>query len=298
MVTNEQQPNAQAKQSYASGIKPVWCPGCGDHSVSMALNKALMELGIEKSKVLIVAGIGCSSAMPHQFSTYGVDSLHGRLLPMAVGAKLANGDLTVIGTGGDGDGYGIGGGHLIHMARRNIDITYVVMNNEIYGLTTGQASPTSMMGAKTKSTPFGDIEYPLNPLTLAISAGATYVARGFAGDPMHLAELIKNGISHKGFSIIDVLSPCVSFNTLNTYDWFRQRVYKLDQSHDPTNREGALAKALECEESDYKKMPIGLFYRNEKPTYSEMDMVIKKGALIAQPMPSGEEIRDVIDEYK
>lgn len=151
-------------ETYTSATKPVWCPGCGNYVVNAALTKALTSLGIEKKNVLMVSGIGCSSVMPHQYSTYGIDSLHGRLLPVAVGAKLANDELTVIGTGGDGDGYGIGVGHLIHNARRNVDMTYLVNNNEIYGLTTGQASPTTMVGVKTKSTPYGDIESPLNPL--------------------------------------------------------------------------------------------------------------------------------------
>ena len=214
--------------NYLSDVKPIWCPGCGDYGVHAAINKALMDLGIDKSKIVIVSGIGCSSAMPHTFSTYGIHGIHGRVLPVAMGVKLANDELTVIGVGGDGDGYGIGGNHFVHTARRNIDITYIVMNNQIYGLTTGQASPTTLLGAKTKSTPFGEIEEPVNPIAIAISAGATYVARGFSGEPMHLAELIKNGITHKGFAVIDALIPCVSFNTLNTYDWFRQRVYKLD----------------------------------------------------------------------
>ncbi len=186
----------------------------------------------------------------------------------------------------------------MHTARRNIDMTYIVMNNEIYGLTTGQASPTSMMGAKTKSTPFGDIESPLNSVSLAISSGATYVARAFAGEPAQLAELIKNGITHKGFAIIDVLSPCVSFNNLNTYDWFRKRVYKLDQSHDPSDRNAAILKAMECESSGWDKIPIGLFYQASRPVYSELDVALKKGPLIRQPMPTRDEISGVMDEYK
>jgi 2-oxoglutarate ferredoxin oxidoreductase subunit beta len=297
-MPNTEQSGAQQKQSYASGIKPVWCPGCGDHVVSAMLNKAITELGLDKSRILIVSGIGCSSAMPHQFSTYGVDSLHGRLLPVAIGAKLANDELTVIGAGGDGDGYGIGGGHLIHNARRNVDLTYIVMNNEIYGLTTGQASPTSMMGAKTKSTPFGDIESPLNPVSMAIAAGATYVARGFAGEPAQLAELIKGGITHRGFAIIDVLSPCVSFNTLNTYDWFRKRVYKIGPEHDPSDRSAALLKALECEKTNWERLPIGLFYQESRPTYSELDIVLKKGPLVRQPMPTRDELQAVAEEYR
>ena len=204
----------------------------------------------------------------------------------------------MIGTGGDGDGYGIGVGHLIHSARRNIDITYIVNNNEIYGLTTGQASPTTKLGTKTKSTPFGDIEYPLNPLLLAISAGATYVARSFSGDPAHLAEMIKNGIAHRGFAMIDVLSPCLSFSEQNSYDWYRQRVYKLDQAHDPTSLAAAMTKAVECTETNWAKIPLGLFYRAERPTYSDMDMLLEKGPLVKQPMPSKDEILSVMEEFR
>ncbi|MHB1830351.1 MAG: thiamine pyrophosphate-dependent enzyme [Candidatus Micrarchaeaceae archaeon] len=272
---------------------------CGDFSVEAGLMKAVNDLGIEKEKIVIVSGIGCSSSMPHPFSTYGIHSLHGRLLPVANGVKLANDDLTVIGTGGDGDGYGIGVGHLIHSARRNIDITYIVMNNEIYGLTTGQASPTSLIGSKTKSTPFGSIENPENPVGIAIAAGATYVARAFSGDPMHMAELIKNGITHKGFSIIDVFSPCVTFNNVNTYDWFRQRVYKLEQAgHDPTNLISAMEKSVETEKTNWEKVPIGLFYKVDRPTYSNLDMTLQKGALVKQPMPTKQQVSDMLEEYK
>ncbi|MDE1860616.1 MAG: 2-oxoacid ferredoxin oxidoreductase [Candidatus Micrarchaeota archaeon] len=288
----------QVKQVLTSGIKPIWCAGCGDFGVQAALVKALTDLGIDRSNVVLVSGIGCSSAMPHPFSTYGVHSLHGRLLPVASGLKLANDDLTVIGTGGDGDGYGIGVGHLIHTARRNIDMTYIVMNNEIYGLTTGQASPTSFIGAKTKSTPFGDIENPLNPIALALSAGATYVARAFSGDPMHMAEMIKNGIQHKGFAIIDVFSPCVTFNNVNTYDWYRPRVYKLEQAgHDSSDISKAMEKALETDKTKWEKIPIGLFYKTQKPVYSEMDITLKNGPLIKQPDPDKTKINSILEEY-
>ncbi|MEM3181271.1 MAG: thiamine pyrophosphate-dependent enzyme [Candidatus Micrarchaeaceae archaeon] len=282
---------------YTSGVKPVWCPGCGDYGVEAAVLKALNDLGIDKSKIMIVSGIGCSSAMPHVFSTYGIHSLHGRVLPVATGAKLANDELTVIGTAGDGDAYGIGVAHLIHAARRNIDITYVVMNNEIYGLTTGQASPTSLIGAKTKSTPFGDIEEPVNPIALALSAGATYVARGFSGEPTHLAELIKQGILHKGFALIDVFSPCVTFNMLNTYDWFRQRVYKLEAQHDTSNIASAFDKATEAERSDWSKIPIGIFYKANKPTYSELDVTLKNGILAKQQQHTVQQVQELLDEY-
>ena len=289
----------KAPQVYTSAIKPVWCPGCGNHAISNAINRALTDLGVKKDSVLIVSGIGCASVMPHSFSTYGIDTLHGRLLPVAEGAKLANNDLTVIGTGGDGDGYGIGVGHLIHAARRNIDMTYIVGNNEIYGLTTGQASPTTKMGTKTKSTPFGDIETPLNPLMLAISAGVTYVARAFAGDPVQMAELVKNGISHKGFALIDVLSPCVSFNGADRYEWLRKRVYKIDQSHDASSLEAALLKSAECDTSGWEKIPTGVFYNVEKPNYNDLDIILKKGPLVKQTLaPSADELRQLTDEFR
>ncbi len=290
---------ATAKQVYTSTNKPIWCPGCGDFGVFASITKALTELNIEKENVMIVSGIGCSSAMPHSFSTYGIHSLHGRLLPTATGAKLANTGLTVIGTGGDGDGYGIGGGHLLHTARRNLNITYIIMNNETYGLTTGQTSPTAMLGRKSKSTPFGSIEMPINPMAFAISAGATYVARGFSGEPMHLAQLIKDGIQHKGFSLIDVFSPCVTFNHDNTYDWFRPRVYKLEsQGHNPEDLNAAMGKALEDVQTNYAKIPIGLFYRATRGTYDEMELALHDGPLVHQPMPTREQILALIEENR
>src|SRR5438876_10330468 len=209
-------PTAQAGQltrdSYKGKIHPDWCPGCGDFSVLSALQTALFELGLKPHQVLVVSGIGCSSNLPGFFNAYGMHTLHGRSLAVATGAKMANHELTVIVTGGDGDGYGIGGNHFTHTARRNVDLTYIVMNNQIYGLTTGQVSPTSCSGMKTKSTPFGRVEPPINPITSALVNGATFVARGFSGDPKHLMELMKKAIQHKGFALIDVFSPCVTFN--------------------------------------------------------------------------------------
>ena len=284
--------------NYSSSVKPVFCPGCGDFGVHAALLRALTELNIDKSSVAIVSGIGCSSSMPHLFSTYGMHSLHGRPLPVATGMRLANSKLTVIVTTGDGDAYGIGSAHLLHVARRNVDITMIVMNNQIYGLTTGQASPTSLIGAKTVSTPFGDIEEPINPLAVALSAGATYVARGFSGDPMNAAELIKNGILHNGFALIDMLSPCVTFNTLNTYDWFRKRVYKLGADHDPSNFGKAIEKAMEPEATGWEKIPIGLFYQTKRPTYEELDVTTKNGPLIETPMPSSGDVEKALEIYK
>jgi len=284
------------QQDYRSNVKPIYCPGCGDYGVLAALTKAMADLQLDPDNTVVVSGIGCSSSIPHDLKVYGIHGLHGRLLPIAEGVKFANKNLTVIGAGGDGDGYGIGLGHFIHAIRRNVDITYIVMNNEIYGLTTGQASPTSLLGHKTKTSPYGVIERPVNPIALALAAGATYVARGFSGDPNHLAMLIENGIKHKGFAFIDVMSPCVTFNTLNTYDWFRKRVYKLeDTDHDPSNFEKAMQKAIEFD-LDNNKMPIGLFYKKEVATYEDLDVAEREGAIVDEPFPSKEDVAKVLEE--
>ncbi len=254
--------------------KPTWCPGCGDFGVLSATRKALVELQIDPTDTLIISGIGCSSNFPHFIGGYGIHSLHGRAAANAVGAKLSNPDLTVIVAGGDGDGLGIGLGGLVHAARRNLDLTYVVMDNQIYGLTTGQASPTSLMGAKTKSTPFGNIELPINPIAMMLAANATFVARTFSGDGSHFADVMKQAIEHKGFAFVDALSPCVTFNKFNTYDYFRERVYKLeDVDHDPSDLMAAYKRAYEWDTED--KIPIGVFYKTEKPTYESMELAIK-----------------------
>ncbi|MCI4330534.1 MAG: thiamine pyrophosphate-dependent enzyme [Thermoplasmata archaeon] len=263
-----------------SDVKPTWCPGCGDFSVVAAIEMAVKRLKIPSSNVVIVSGIGCSSNLPHFLSSYGFHGIHGRSLPVAEGIRWSNHELTVIATGGDGDGFGIGVGHFVHTMRRNVDMTYVTMDNQIYGLTTGQASPTSMMGHKTKSTPNGVIENPLDPLALALASGATYVARGFSGDVKQMADLVANGIQHKGFAFIDALSPCVTYNKINTFDWFRQRVYKLEASgHDPSDLTKAWQRALEWGE----KVPTGLFYKTDKPTYEDLEEVLAAGPLAKQP---------------
>ncbi len=267
---------------FEGPVHPDWCPGCGDYGVLKALQKALGYLSIPPHEVVVVSGIGCSSNLPGFIKAYGFHGIHGRALPIAEGIKLANRKLHVIAAGGDGDGYGIGLGHFIHAARRNIDLTYIVMDNQIYGLTTGQTSPTTMLGVRTKSTPFGNLEVPVNPLLLAISSGATYVARGFSGDPNHLAMLIANGIKHHGFSLIDVFSPCVTYNKVNTYAWFRERVYRLeDTEHDPTDLQQAMERALEFGE----RVPIGLFYQVEsKPVYEDEEKAYQYGEPVDQPL--------------
>lgn len=263
-----------------SDTKPTWCPGCGDFGVVAAVEMALKRLQIPSHNIVIVSGIGCSSNLPHFLSSYGFHGIHGRALPVAEGVRWANHGLTIVATGGDGDGFGIGAGHFVHTMRRNVDMTYVTMDNQIYGLTTGQASPTSMMGQKTKSTPAGVIENPIDPIALALASGATYVARGFSGDVKHMAELIANGIQHKGFAFVDALSPCVTYNKLNTFDWFRQRVYKLEGAgHDPSDIRAAWVRALEWGD----KVPIGLFYKTDKPTYEDLEEVLSAGPLAHQP---------------
>ncbi len=276
-----------------SDTKPTWCPGCGDFGVIAAIEMAVKRLKIPSHNVVIVSGIGCSSNLPHFLSSYGFHGIHGRALPVAEGIRWANHSLTVIATGGDGDGYGIGAGHFVHAMRRNVDLTYVTMNNQIYGLTTGQASPTSMMGQKTKSTPFGVIENPIDPIALALASGATYVARAFSGEVKQFTDLVAGAIQHKGFALVDGLSPCVTYNKINTFDFFRQRVYKLESAgHDPSNLVRAWERALEWGE----KIPIGLFYKADKPTYEDLEEVLAAGPLAHQPAGlTGHE--SVLDEF-
>ncbi len=265
---------------FKSEIKPDWCPGCGDFGVLNALQKACADLNLNPHEIMVVSGIGCSSNLPGFFNSYGMHTLHGRSLPVAQGAKFGNHDMTVIVTGGDGDGYGIGAGHFIHSIRRNMDITYIVMDNQIYGLTTGQASPTTERMTKTKSTPTGSLESSLSPLALSLAGGASFVARGFSGEPMHLAETFKKAIQHKGFAHVDVFSPCVTYNKTNTYPYFKQRVYKLeDENHDTKNFDAAMKKAQEWGE----RIPIGVIYAQERPTYEDGETAMMNGPLVKQP---------------
>lgn len=279
--------------TYKGPVDPDWCPGCGDFGVLRSVQTAAGRLGIKPENLLIVSGIGCSSNLPGFIHAYGVHSLHGRSVPVATGAHLANTDLKVVITGGDGDGYGIGVGHLIHAMRRNLDVTYVVMDNQIYGLTTGQTSPTTGIGMKTKSTPNGNFESPLNPLALAITAGATFVARGFSGEAKQLAELIQAGIAHRGFSLIDVFSPCVTYNKVNTYPYFKERVYKLeDENWDASDFHKSLERSFEWGD----KIPLGILYKTELPIYEDSEPAFKAGALTKQPLGLDKKIFDELIE--
>ena len=235
----------QTANDFKGKVDPDWCAGCGDFGVLNSLRKACLDLGLKPHEILTISGIGCSSNFPGFFNSYGMHTLHGRSIAVATGAKMANHELTVFVTGGDGDGYGIGGNHFTHTARRNVDLTYIVMDNEIYGLTTGQLSPTSSLDMKTKSSPHGSIEFPFNPITSAIMNGATFVARGFSSDTKHLTMLMQQAIEHKGFSLISVFSPCITFNHDNTNAFFKPRIKKLeDEGHDPSDWKAACEKAM------------------------------------------------------
>lgn len=273
-------------------VHPDWCPGCGDFGVLKSLKEAILDLGIAPHEVLVVSGIGCSSNLPGFIHAYGVHSLHGRALPVASGAALANNALHVVAVGGDGDGYGIGMGHFIHAMRRNLNLTYIVMDNEVYGLTTGQTSPTTLEGHKTKSTPRGNVEKPIQPLALALVTGATYVARGFSAEQKHLTGLVRDAIAHRGFSLIDVFSPCVTFNNLNTYPWFKERIYKLEgnEGYDSTDLLAAIGKSLEFG----SRIPIGCLYKIDKPIYDDSDPVLQQGPLVDQPLGLDRETFDEI----
>jgi 2-oxoglutarate/2-oxoacid ferredoxin oxidoreductase subunit beta len=280
--------------TYESIIEPDWCPGCGDFGVLRALELAAGKLGIQPKDLMVVSGIGCSSNLPGYVHAYGVHSLHGRAVAVASGIKLANHRLNVVITGGDGDGYGIGIGHFIHAMRRNLDLTYIVMNNQIYGLTTGQASPTTMKEMRTKSTPLGNLELPINPVALALVSGATYVSRGFSGENKHLAELMAGAIAHHGFSLVDVFSPCVTYNKVNTYDYFRKRTYKLEgeEGYDVGNVEMAVERSFEWGE----RIPIGVFYRDEQPTYEDSEPALQSGPLVDQKLGLSKEMFDELME--
>ncbi len=259
----------------------TWCPGCGDFPILKSVKEALVQLGIAPHQVVMTSGIGCGSKLPHYMRVNEFNSVHGRALPVATGLKLANHEYTVISITGDGDGYGIGGNHFIHTCRRNPDITHIAENNQVYGLTKGQYSPTSDLGYITTTSPEGTIEFAINPIALAIAAGATFVSRTSAGDPKHMTEVIAKAIQHKGYALVDVLQPCVTFNKKNTYAWYKQRTYRLEEEkgYNPQDRHAAWLKAQEWEE----RIPIGVIYQEVgRPTYEEQVTVLKQGPLVKQ----------------
>ncbi len=270
---------------YRSKSMPTWCPGCGYYSMTEGVTWALNETGVRNEDVVIVSGIGCASRFPFFMKTYGFHTLHGRTLPVATGIKLANDKLTVIVVGGDGDGFAIGGGHIPHVARRNVDITYLLFDNGIYGLTKGQVSPTSAIGFTTPTSPFENHDQPLNPLMMLLSYGASWVGQAYAGQPDHLAEMIRAAIAHRGFSYLHILSPCVTFDKTDlTYHNLDLSVQDLPEDHDQTDRLAAIREATKVD-----RRSVGLYYVEERPTLSDSldEIVVRAGGKAAQQAGAG-----------
>lgn len=274
--------NMATFKDFRNNVKPNWCPGCGDFSVQAAIQRAAANVGVEPEELAVISGIGCSGRISGYINSYGFHGIHGRSLPIAQGVKMANRNLTVIASGGDGDGFAIGMGHTIHAIRRNIDVTYIVMDNQIYGLTKGQTSPRSEMGFKTKSTPGGSIESALNVMELAISSGGGFIAQSFSSDLKELTSLIEQGIQHKGFSLINVFSPCVTFNKINTYDWFKENLVSLSSidGYNPEDREQAMNTLMKN-----NGLVTGLIYQNkQKPAYESLVQGFKEEPLAKQDL--------------
>ena len=303
---------ARKPSEYKSGVYVDWCPGCGDHGILAAVQMALAELELESHNVVIVSGVGNAPKLPHFVKANGVHTLHGRLLPFAMGIKVANPNLTVIGVGGDGDGLGIGAGHFVNAGRRNIDMTYLLHNNGVYGLTKGQASPTLKLGMQTKSLPKPNINEAINPVALAITAGYTFVARSYAFDLMHLKSMIVQGIQHKGLSLIEILQPCPPYNDINTKDWYagedrkdangkpQPRLYKLEETgFDPlVHEESEVFKkkvaGMERAQEWGDRIPIGLFYKNPfEPSFQER--IAKRIPFYLQNPPAKQQLKDQND---
>jgi len=282
---------------FNGGDKSTWCPGCGDFGILAAIKQALPGMGLFPHQVMLVSGIGCGSKLPHYMHSNGYNSLHGRALPVAQGIKLANHALTVIAVTGDGDGYGIGMGHFMHLARRNVDVTHIVENNQVYGLTKGQYSPTSERGYISSFSPEGALEYAVNPMLLAISGGASFAARGFAGDTKQLVWLIQEAVKHPGYALLDVLQPCVTYNKINTYEWYRARIYKLEgeADYDASDREQALKKSLEWGE----RIPTGILYQERgRPTYEQQVSALRAGPLVQQSLDvRHDDLEAIKDEF-
>jgi 2-oxoglutarate ferredoxin oxidoreductase subunit beta len=266
-------------------FETAWCPGCGDINILAALKDTLIKMNKQPHEVLVVGGIGQAAKTPQYISTNGFSGLHGRSLPPAVAAKIANKNLTVIVDTGDGDAYGEGGNHFIHNVRRNVDITHFVHDNQIYGLTKGQTSPTSDSGSAS---------IPMNPLLMAITLGAGFVARAFSNDKEYLIQIMEQAINHKGYALVDILQPCVTFNKVNTHQWYQSRVYKLDESYDPTNKLQAMAKAMEWGDS----IPLGIIYKEERSDFHDtLDFLKNDKPLVDQPF-SIDKISSFIKDFQ
>ncbi|WP_432748363.1 thiamine pyrophosphate-dependent enzyme [Pectinatus frisingensis] len=271
----------------------AWCPGCGNFTIIDCLKTALTELGKKPSEVLVAAGIGQAAKTPQYINANAFCGLHGRSLPAAAAAKIANENLTVIVNTGDGDSYGEGGNHFLHNIRRNIDITHFVHDNQIYGLTKGQASPTSMLGIVTGVQVDGNFNEPLNPVLLAIAAGAGFVARTFSGRKEHLTKIMKAAINYKGYALVDILQPCVSFNKINTFGWYNKRVYELPSDYDSGNKTTAITTAMEFGD----KIPIGILYNKEKTVYHRKNKVLSDGIPLLDKPTSQSVVQELLQNY-
>lgn len=282
------------RDDYNTNQKCTWCPGCGNFAIWYMLKQALLELSIQPHEVVIVYDIGCAGNGANFTDVYAFHGLHGRALPVAEGIKFASNKLKVIVVSGDGGGMGIGVGHFLHACRRNVDITYIMHDNQIYGLTTGQVSPRSDVGMITKTSPEGNHEDPVNPLTLALDSNATFVGRAFSGNPQILKDVLKKAITHRGFALVDVLQPCVTFNKLNTYGWFNERVYDLSTitEYDATNKAEAWEKANEWGD----RIPLGIFYQINKETYE--DQLAMKVNPVEKDLSKPVDVKGILKKYE
>lgn len=274
------------------GQKPAWCPGCGNFGLLGALRQTLADLAIEPHRYFIVSGIGQAAKLPHYIRCNAFNGLHGRALPAATGIALANPEMLVMVTTGDGDCYGEGGNHFLHAIRRNVNVKLFVHDNQVYGLTKGQASPTTMEGMKTKTQPFGALSAQLNPLALAIALDCSFVARGFVGDPEFLQHLMTEAIRHRGFALLDIFQPCVSFNKINTFQWYNERIYRLDKSHNPEDRMQAFERSLEWGDT----IPTGIFYRHGRAHFSEKIPLRSRKPLVRLPFDQKKTLR-LLEEF-
>lgn len=260
------------------GQIPAWCPGCGNFPILKTIKEALVELGLAPHEIMLVSGIGQAAKLPHYMKGNIFNGLHGRTLPVATAIRLANNRMPVIVTTGDGDCYGEGGNHLMSAIRKNVNVNLFVHDNQIYALTKGQPSPTSSEGTIAKNIPMGVLSEQFNPMAFAVALDCSFAARSFAGDTEHLKAMMKEAINHPGFALLDILQPCVTFNRVNTYEWYRKRVYHVEPEYDPANRAAAFMKALEWGD----RIPLGIIYRNNRPTYEERIGIIAQKPLVKQ----------------
>jgi 2-oxoglutarate ferredoxin oxidoreductase subunit beta len=275
------------------GQTPAWCPGCGNFAILKAFKDAMAGLGIEPHRFTVVSGIGQAGKFPHYTRCNTFNGLHGRTLPVATGIRLANHEMLTIAVAGDGDCYGEGGNHLLHAMRRNINVKLFVHNNQIYGLTKGQPSPTTAEGMVAKNMPFGVLAEQMSPLALAVAMDCSFAARAFAGDVEHLKEMVKQAVNHRGFTLVDILQPCVTFNKVNTFEWYRQRVYRIEEGYDPEDRAAAFQKALEWGD----RIPIGIIFRSRRPTYEERFPMIAGRALVKQDLFPAAKLEQTLKEF-